>query len=73
MTKKIIRWYKKMTFWNFVLKVIAPIATGGELAVYFAEGHPSFYWIIGIAAGITIYIKAFFKDDNKNGIVDLFE
>lgn len=70
---KIVKWYKRMSFWQAILMVVAPLSVGGELALYFTGAHPVFFWIIGIAAAISIYIKTFFKDDNNNGIVDFME
>jgi hypothetical protein len=70
---KIVKWYKRMNVWNYVLFIIAPLTTGGEIAVYFADGNHVWYWVIGIAGAVTTYIKMVFRDEDGDGIVDAFQ
>jgi hypothetical protein len=74
MTKKIVKWYKRVKTWKVVLGIITPIASG-ELLAFFADVVlPTWVHVaVGVAAILAFYLKMVVKDDNNNGIVDSFE
>lgn len=70
MTKKIVKWYKKMRFWNFVGFIVAPLVIGGEGAIISLEGDLWLHLLVFGAICIAGYIKYYVKDENNDGIVD---
>ena len=72
MTKIVKAWYK-MSFWNAVLGVITPLTIGGEVAVYASGVNPVFHYVVIGAAILAAIIKAVIKDDDNDGVADLFE
>lgn len=73
MTKKINGWWKQFSFWDRVRMALGSIGIGGEITLYFADSHPKWKIVAGVATGVMLLITYFFKDENKNGIVDIFE
>lgn len=71
---KVIKWYQKYNTWNTVLMVLTPISSG-ELIAFFANIElPSWvHVVVGLCAGVVLYLKMFMKDENHNGIIDQFE
>ena len=73
MTKKIIKWYKKMKFWQFIMYIFTPIAITGEGAILALDGNKLWHIAVFAAVVITGYIKYMITDNNNDGIVDSFE
>ena len=71
---KVIKWYKKYNTWNTVLMVLTPIS-GGEIIAFFSHVEIPVWAhaIVGVCAGLVLYMKMFMKDENNNGIIDAFE
>lgn len=73
MTKQVIKWWQKFSFWDKIRMMLVSIGIGGEITLYFAESFPKWKIIAGIATVLSLGITYFFKDENKNGEVDIFE
>lgn len=73
MTKTVVKWWHKMKFWQQFASVLSPFAVGGEVAVYFGNGNPVWHWVIGGSFVASTVIAKLIKDENKDGIADVFQ
>lgn len=73
MTKKVVNFWKQFSFWDKIRLTLGSIGVGGEVTMYFADTYVHWKLIAGGATIISIIVTYFFKDENKNNIVDLFE
>lgn len=73
MTRRIIKWYKKVSFWNKLRGMLGLIGIGGEITLYFRDVYSGWMIVAGIATFILGGITYIVEDANKNGIVDIFE
>ena len=70
---KKIKWYAKMSFWQFIGYVVAPLSVTGEGAIIALDLSPWLHGVVFIAVVISGFVKFYAKDENNNGIVDAFE
>lgn len=73
MTKKVIKWYMKMNFWQFIGYVVAPITVVGEGAILGLELNPWMHAIVFAAVVVSGFVKYIVKDENNNGIWDKYD
>lgn len=73
MTKKLIKWYKAMSFWNKVRSILTAIGVGSEFALYLGESSEAYKWVVGGATLLAIIITHGVEDKNSNGVADIFE
>jgi len=73
MTKQIISWWKRFSFWDRIRLLLGSIGVGSEITLYFADSFPVWKGIAGVATIVAIAITYLFKDINKNNIIDIFE
>ena len=73
MTKQVISWWRKFSFWNKIRLALGSVGVGGEVTLYFADSYPHWKLIAGGATVIAVMITYLFKDDNKNDVADIFE
>jgi hypothetical protein len=73
MKKKITKLWYKFSFWDKIRLTLGAIGIGGEVTLFIVESFPQWRILAAIATIISIVITYFFKDENKNGVVDTFE
>jgi len=73
MTKQVVGWYKKMSFWTKIKAVLVACGAGGEITILIQDSAPWWHGIVVGATFVSIVITNFVKDMNNNGIVDSFE
>ena len=73
MTKEMVKWWQRFSFWDKLRLLLGSIGVGSEITLYFADSFPLWKGIAGAATVIAICITYFFKDENKNNKVDIFE
>lgn len=64
---------QKFSFWDKIRLILLSLGVGGEITLHLGEAIPEWKVVAGIATFIALIITYFFKDDNKNDIVDAFE
>jgi hypothetical protein len=67
---KIVKFYKRIKFWEFISYIVTPIAAVGEGLILTFDGHWLLHVLIFVAVALSAYAKAYVKDENKDGIVD---
>ena len=67
------KYFHKMPFWNFMAYVLTPFALLGEGAIAHFDGPKWLHGIVIFAFVLAAWIKYNIKDDNNNGVADLFE
>lgn len=73
MTKQVIKWWQKFSFWTKLKLALIPFSLGEALAVHFTDSS-KFLYIIPPAVYFLLYaIENFIKDENGDGIVDGWE
>lgn len=70
---KMTKWWKRFSFWDKVRMILASLGAGGELTLFLVDSYPEWKLVAGGATFVTIILTYGFRDENKNGIVDLFE
>lgn len=70
---KVAKWWHRMKFWQQVAAVLSPFTVGGEVAVYFGDGNPVWHWVIGVSFVVTTLIAKLIKDNDNDGIADVFQ
>ncbi len=73
MTKKVVKWYAKMNFWQFVGYVVAPLTIAGEGAIVGLDLHPAMHIGVFMAVIASGFVKFIAKDEDNNGIVDFLD
>jgi len=73
MTKQAIKWWKSFSFWDKIRMAIGLLGVGSEFTLFLVESYPHWKVIAAILTGVSIVITFFFKDEDKNGVVDAFE
>lgn len=70
---KIIKWYKKVSFWNKLRGMLGLIGIGGEITLYLGDFYHGWMIVAAIATFISVGITFIIEDINENGIADIFE
>jgi hypothetical protein len=70
---KVTKWWIQFSFWDKIRLTLGGFGIGGEITLFLVDSHPDFKKWAAIITFVSIIITYFFKDENKNGIVDLFE
>lgn len=70
---KIVKFWKKTSFWFKLKAFIALFSVGGEIALIIGESHHGYKLMVGVAALTGWLITQAIADVNQNGIVDIFE
>lgn len=70
MQPKVVRWYKKMKFWNFVGYIVTPLTVSGEGAILALHLNPWYHAAVVGAVVVSGWVKYMIKDENGDGIVD---
>lgn len=73
MTKKIVKWWHQITFWNKLKATIGLVGIGGEVALHFADSHPAWKVVAGIATITALAIAIWFEDKDNDGTADIFQ
>lgn len=73
MTKKIVKFWKRFSFWAKLKGILATVGIGGEFALYLGDSHEGYKWFVGGATLLAIIITHITEDKNNNGVVDIFE
>ncbi len=71
---RVAKWYKKYNTWKTIMGILTPIA-GGEVVAAFANVHlPAWVHVtVGFCALALLVLKGVVKDDDGNGILDIFQ
>lgn len=64
---------QRFSFWDKIRLILLALGVGGEITLHLQESITEWKVIAGIATFISLVITYFFRDDNKNDIIDLFE
>lgn len=67
---KVVKWYKKMKFWQFLAYILTPFVVAGEGAIIGLELHWALHILVVVAVIVTGYVRYYIKDENNDGIVD---
>lgn len=70
---KIVKWWKKFSFWMKLKGIFAALGIGGEVALFIGESSQGYKWFVAGATVIAIIITHLIEDKDNNGIADLFE
>lgn len=70
---KVVKFWKKFSFWDKIRMTLSAVCIGGDITLFIVDSHPNFKIFAAIATGVSIAITIVFKDDNKNGIIDIAE
>lgn len=70
---KVVKVWRQFSFWNKIRMTLGAIGIGGEITLYIGDSYDHWKIVAAVATGACILITYFFKDENKNGIVDAFE
>lgn len=70
---KLVKWYKKVSFWNKIRAVIALFGVGGEATVWLTSQGAVWHVVVVCATAISLLLSQFIQDSNNNGIVDSLE
>lgn len=71
---KVIKWWKKVSFWFKLKAALLTFGIGSEFALYFAEeGGHGWKIFVGCATALSWLITHLIEDKDKNGIVDWFQ
>lgn len=73
MTKKIVRWWHKIKYWDKIRMFIGAFGIGGEIGLHMMEFDAQTKVLGMICTAIALFITLFIKDDNSNGIIDITE
>ena len=73
MTKKIVKWWQQISFWNRLKGTIGVIGIGGEVALHFADSYPEWKIVAGIATVVALVIAQWFQDSDNDGTADIFQ
>lgn len=73
MTKQIISWWKRFSFWDKVRLLLGSLGIGSEITLFAAESIPQWKIVALVATVIAVLLTYLSKDENKNNIVDIFE
>lgn len=73
MTKKVISFWKSMSFWTKVQGFSALFGIGSELTLFMMESHPGWKTAAAVATIVGLALKYFIEDKDNNGEVDLFQ
>lgn len=70
---KVVKFWKRFSFWAKVRIMLIPVTIGGEVALYFGDSHG--FWKIAtpIATMIVYALTHLIKDENKDDIIDGLE
>lgn len=71
--KKAMKIWKKFSFWNRIRMTIGAFGVGGELTLFLVDSYPEWKIIAAAATALSIALTYLFRDEDKNGIVDIFE
>lgn len=71
---KVIKWWKKVSFWFKLKGILLSVGIGSEIGLYFGEqdGH-GWKIFVGIATAIGMLITHLIEDKDKNGEADIFQ
>lgn len=71
---KVIKWWKKVSFWFKLKGILLSFGIGSEIGLYFGEqdGH-GWKIFVGITTAAAMLITHLIEDKDNNGIVDWFQ
>lgn len=70
MTKQVVKWFKRFSFWNKIRLFLIPISMGGALTIYLEDANKGFYLTPLVAYAIIHIIETFIKDEDGDGEID---
>lgn len=70
---KVVKWFKRFSFWNKVRLALGSIGIGGEITLYIADSYLHWKIVAAVATGVGLLITYIFVDKNNNDIADIFE
>lgn len=73
MTKKVLRWWKRQSFWNKLQGTLLSLGVGSEITLFISESHPKWKGIAAVATISAMVITKIFEDKNNNNVSDIFE
>lgn len=73
MKKQTISLWKSVNFWDKIRLLLGTIGIGGEVTLFIVESYPKWKVVAAASTVASIAITYIFKDNNKNGIIDIVE
>lgn len=70
---KFTSWYKRMGFWQWIGSIVTPLAVTGEGAILTLHLSPAWHAAVIGSVVIAGFIKYNIKDDDNDGIADIFQ
>lgn len=70
---KVIKWWKRFSFWTKVQGISAALGIGSEFALYLGDSHHGWKIFVGVITAIGLALKYIIEDKNANGVVDIFD
>lgn len=70
MTNRVIRWYQRVKFWQFLAFVLTPFAVLGEGAILTLDLHWALHIVVVVAIVVVGFNKYYVKDENNDGVID---
>lgn len=65
--------WRKFSFWDKTRMLLGSLGIGSEVTLYLTDSYPKWKVVAAVATLFSIFITYFFKDQNGNGEVDIFE
>lgn len=70
---KVIKLWKRFSFWNKVRTGLGLIGVGSEFAAYVTDAHPKMHAIVVGATLISVALTFLATDEDKDGVIDFFQ
>lgn len=70
---KVVKFWKRFSFWNKVRVTLTAVGVGGEGIMYLIEALPEYKVYAAIATVVSFLITYVFTDNNNNNIVDFLD
>ena len=73
MTKKILKFWQRISFWNKLKGTFASLGIGTEVTLFIGDSNEIWKWVAAICTIASIVITQAIQDTDNDGEVDLFE
>lgn len=70
---RVVKWWKRVTFWYKLKMTIALFGAGGEVANLLFQMGPQYHTVVIGATIVGFFIAQFIEDKDNNGEADIFQ